>query len=940
MAKKPQTEKLFKEELVPAKAGTGELFEASYDDSEPVECLGLKFENDAARIEHFTNSLRAKLADPDFRKLGGFPEGDDEDILAMSDPPYYTACPNPFLADFVNFHASTQSEKYHREPFTTDVSEGKNDQLYNAHSYHTKVPYKAIIRYLLHYTQPGDIVLDGFCGTGMAGVAAELCGRRKLVESLGYKVENDGTILNESGKPYSNLGKRFAVLNDLSPIATFIAYNYNEPVDPSAFGKAGADFFQTIDLVLGSHYTTTDDDGIERQVGYIVWSEVFLCPECGGEIVYVNEALNRKTRKVRKTFPCPHCGAAVEKRLLQKFKEQFHDAASNASFERNRRIPLFISYNEGKKKCEKNVDDDDLKLINSFDYGTAKEFFPAFKLPYAHMTHERVRIADYGVSHLHHFFLPRQLNSLAIMWDLAKKPSDLRTRQFLKFMVEQCFWGMSVLARYAPTHYSQVNQYLSGVFYVGSQIVEVSPWYILDGKYKRLQKAVKTDWPSEHTSAITTGDCANIPLPDDSIDYIFTDPPFGENIYYADLNILNESWHRVRTNAVNEAIVDKAKKKGILEYQEAMRRCFKEYQRVLKSGRWITIVFHNSHNSVWNAIQEALLSAGFVVADVRTLDKQQGSYRQVTSTAVKQDLVVSAYKPSGGLEQRFRISAGTEQGVWEFVETHLGQLPVFVAKNNKSEIIAERQSYLLYDRMVAFHVQRGVTVPMSSAEFHAGLGQKFPERDGMHFLADQVAEYDRKRMTVNEVEQLDLFVTDEASAIQWLKKELKTKPQTFQELQPQFMQELAGWQKFERTLELSELLEQNFLCYDEKDDVPSQIHGYLSSNFKDVRKLAKTDATLKGKAKGRWYVPDSRKEVDMEKVRHKALMKEFNEYQQAKGKLKTVRSEALRAGFKDCWQNNDYQGIVKMAERVREEIIQEDPALLMYYDNALMLSAG
>lgn len=473
---------------------------------------------------------------------------------------------------------------------------------------------------------------------------------------------------------------------------------------------------------------------------------------------------------------------------------------------------------------------------------------------------------------------------------------------------------------------------------MGSQIVEVSPWYILDGKYKRLKKAVKTDWPSEHTSAITTGDCASIPIPDDSIDYIFTDPPFGENIYYADLNILNESWHRVRTNAINEAIVDKAKKKGILEYQEAMRRCFKEYQRVLKPGRWITIVFHNSHNSVWNAIQEALLSARFVVADVRTLDKQQGSYRQVTSTAVKQDLVVSAYKPNGGLEQRFRITAGTEQGVWEFVETHLGQLPVFVAKNNKSEIIAERQSYLLYDRMVAFHVQRGVTVPMSSAEFHAGLSQKFPERDGMHFLAIQVAEYDRKRMTVNEVEQLDLFVTNEASAIQWLKKELKAKPQTFQELQPQFMQELAGWQKFERTLELSELLEQNFLCYDEKGDVPSQIHGYLSSNFKDVRKLSKDDPTLKGKAKGRWYVPDSRKEVDMEKVRHKALMKEFSEYQQSKGKLKMVRSEALRAGFKDCWQKANYPAIVKMAERLREEIIQEDPALLMYYDNALMLS--
>src|SRR6266850_3879777 len=107
-----------------------------------------------------------------------------------------------------------------------------------------------------------------------------------------------------------------------------------------------------------------------------------------------------------------------------------------------------------------------------------------------------------------------------------------------------------------------------------------------------------------------------------------------------------------------------------------MRRCFHEYHRVLKPGRWMTVVFSNSSNAVWRAIQEALGTAGFVVADVRTLDKQQGSYRQVTSTAVKQDLVISAYKPNGGLENRFYLEAGTEEGVWDFMRTHLQQLPV------------------------------------------------------------------------------------------------------------------------------------------------------------------------------------------------------------------------------------------------------------------------
>src|SRR6266849_2366671 len=73
----------------------------------------------------------------------------------------------------------------------------KNDPIYNAHSYHTKVPHKAIMRYILHYTDPGDVVFDGFCGTGMTGVAAQLCDDRKEVETLGYKVWEDGTILDE-----------------------------------------------------------------------------------------------------------------------------------------------------------------------------------------------------------------------------------------------------------------------------------------------------------------------------------------------------------------------------------------------------------------------------------------------------------------------------------------------------------------------------------------------------------------------------------------------------------------------------------------------------------------------------------------------------------------------------------------------------------------------
>jgi hypothetical protein len=173
--------------------------------SGPVECLGMTFPNDDERRKYFLEKLAEKLKAPEFRKIEGFPIGEDEDILALSNPPYYTACPNPWLADFVKQYGTRYNPKkqYHREPFAADVSEGKNHPIYTAHSYHTKVPHRAIMRYILHYTDPGDLVFDGFGGTGMTGVAARLCGDRKEVQALGYRVQDDGTILNEQGLAFS-----------------------------------------------------------------------------------------------------------------------------------------------------------------------------------------------------------------------------------------------------------------------------------------------------------------------------------------------------------------------------------------------------------------------------------------------------------------------------------------------------------------------------------------------------------------------------------------------------------------------------------------------------------------------------------------------------------------------------------------------------------------
>lgn len=240
---------------------------------------------------------------------------------------------------------------------------------------------------------------------------------------------------------------------------------------------------------------------------------------------------------------------------------------------------------------------------------------------------------------------------------------------------------------------------------------------------------------------------------------------------------------------------------------------------------------------------------------------------------------------------------------WEFVRQHLEKVPV-IADGNKDgmlDLIAERCDYLLFDRMVAYHIIHGISVPMDAHTFYDGLRQRFLERDSMFFLPDQVTAYDEKRMHMDlDTTQFSFVVTDEKNAIQWLNYILKDKPQTYQDIQPQYLQELHQ-DKREQMPELLDMLRDNFL-QDEQ---------------------------------GRFYIPDLSKAADLAKLRIKKLLKEFyDSYVPGKGKLKAFRMEAIRAGFDDCWNKRDYKTIINVGERLPENVLQEDPALLMYYDNA------
>lgn len=906
---------------------------------QPVTCLGQTFANDHERREHFRGLLRERLTDPAFRAIPGFPAGSDDDIVEMSDPPYYTACPNPFAMQFIqeNGRAYDSAEPYSREPMAVDVSVGKFDSLYKAHSYHTKVPHLAIYPSILHYTRPGEIVLDGFCGSGMTGVAAQWCGLAPAQMRL--EMESHFSDLGFSAPEW---GARKAILSDLSPAATFIAAGLNSDFQVDEYAAAAESILHNLRDELGWMYTTNVKEVGEVYFEYTVWSEVFSCFSCSNEIVFERVAVDPKTWKIRDQITCSECGATGSKEHMDLVYITKRDPLTGQLTQVPKRIPTDIYYKHRGVLHSKVPDSEDLAKLDKISSLDFPSDFPNVEFPDSQMrrvgrmtTTKTERIAD--------LFIPRSAQTMSALWRAAQSTPEPDARRFLTFVVEQAIWGLSTLNRYQPSQHanyggSQVNRQLNGVYYISSMYAECSPWHNLEGKISRLKSALHKYKAKRSNVCISTGTAACLPVADCSVDYIFTDPPFGENIYYADLNFLVESWHNVFTRVEGEAIVDRVREKDVVEYEILMRRSFEEYFRVLKPGRWMTVVFSNSKTSVWNAIQTALQQAGFVISEVATLDKKQGSFKQVTSaTAVKQDLVISAYKPNGGLEDRFSSRGLTDDTAWDFVRTHLKNLTVAKkASNGEMRHVDERDPRRLFDRMVAWFVRHNTPVPLSSAEFQAGLAERFPERDGMFFLPNQIDEYDKARMQAGDPPQRDLFVDDERTAIDWLTDFLKAKPSTYQEVHPDFTQKTgAGWRKHETKPELLRLLDENFLKFDGNGPVPSQIHAYLSSNWKELRNLDKDDPQLVEKARNRWFVPDPNKQQDVEARREKALLREFDIYKAHKGKkMKEIRLEVMRVGFKAAWAAKDYRTIIDVSAKVPDEVWQEDERLMMLHSMA------
>lgn len=451
---------------------------------------------------------------------------------------------------------------------------------YNVHAYHTKVPVEAITPYVKHYTKHGATVLDPFAGSGMTGIAAALSGRR-------------------------------ALLSDLSPAAVHIARNYTTPCSASALTAAADRLLAWARPQIEPHYTVSCPQcGNAATTEYVVWSDVRSCPYCAGSVtLWDARAEDGGVRAVT----CPTCHEPFDKNRAAVIGER--PVSVNLTCE---------ACGRGRVVTDARVEDVDRAAVSR---AMVPYWFP--EVPFGDDWEMwRGGHRDLGIASVADFWSNRNLAALSVLHEGIAREPDGRLREALLFIFTAI---LNRASRRYQWNAKRPTNVLGGTLYIASLRYE---WNVLSlfGRKLRAASAFYRDVrvPAgavrvEQSSATDLRSVAS-----GSVDYCFTDPPFGANIYYADASLLWEAWLGTLTDRAIEAVVSRKRPaKSLDTYQDLMARSLAEMRRCLRDEGTVTMVFQNMDARVWQAIRDATVDAGLYLVGATTLQKAQPSFKGI-----------------------------------------------------------------------------------------------------------------------------------------------------------------------------------------------------------------------------------------------------------------------------------------------------------------------
>jgi 16S rRNA G966 N2-methylase RsmD len=578
--------------------------------------------------------------------------------------------------------------------YSEPIPARRTGPLYNAFSYPTKIDPEAIALFIATHTSPGDTVLDVFAGSGTTGLAARLC-------------DNPTEAMKRRARELAlhvKWGPRTAILYELSVVGSLLAQTMCHPPQASDFAASANAVVERAEDQFGWMYAAEGPDGTAGAMRHAIWSEVLLCSSCGTRVPFWDLAVTRKPLALLRRPQCQSCGHEIPTSTADRATHIESDPLMGDQILQRVRQLAYIYGRTGRTAWQRPPVASDSAVVDRVLQQAIPTWVPSTPIRWGDLYRSGYH---QGIDRIHHFYTRRNLIALGALWDeIEREPEHLRDALRLLVLSYNAAHSTLMTRVVVKTGISDfvLTGAQSGVLYVSSLPVEKNVFTGVSRKIKTFKAAFTLSAAGSSDVRVVNASSAVLDLPDRSIDYVFTDPPFGGFIPYAEINQINEAWLGSLTDTSAEAIISPAQGKGVADYARMIGSVFSEVGRVMKEDALATVVFHSSQPDVWSGLDQAFQAGGLVVRGTSVLDKKQVSFKQAVSDGSTRGdaifLLSKGCRPSTGVPDR-----------------DLGARIIDLRDKYGGDLSPQH----LYSRYVAQSVADGRPVEMTSNVFYTAL---------------------------------------------------------------------------------------------------------------------------------------------------------------------------------------------------------------------------
>ncbi len=301
---------------------------------------------------------------------------------------------------------------------------------------------------------------------------------------------------------------------------------------------------------------------------------------------------------------------------------------------KNKPVELRYYCDTCKSRSSKEPENEDLELLKKIENMKIPFWYPETRLAYNGKDFVKKEKSDY----IKDLYTKRNLVALSILHDQIEKIKDSKTQEFFKFAFTSMVHLASKMCPVAkPSERSHWSKFSSTSFWALQSYwippinMESNVWMLFESAICGKQGLINGKTDSNETIARykeakqfeDLNDDSNIfikrqnvleldrAIPANSVDYIFTDPPYGGAVQYFELSTLWASWLRLDMDYLDEITINSQQSKDFDYYHNMLKAAFTQMYKILKPGRYLTVTFHSTDIKIWNSILKAVVFSGF-----------------------------------------------------------------------------------------------------------------------------------------------------------------------------------------------------------------------------------------------------------------------------------------------------------------------------------------